>query len=520
MEGKLTIGRVDAEYMIDRAAPDANAIRARCDEAIRERLERSLSATLARWCDRDDASIWVVRRVDIDVAANAILPSDDLSRDVARAVAANLRDVLVGDGDGIGAIRFADAAALLMRFLIDSANGDAWSRWYYGRYRGLGLLPASAVLRTAICEDPGLGMTALQRMRDDEVAMVASAMSANDARAVRINLGHAGNAAALESCLNACLHALGHGADHRLSSEAQTLNLFVHASQHGASGSQLNAAIDALRELQRVLAETGTWPHSMEIERYGEALAYLERAGRRLVADLLKPPTSRVIDPSTLMSYTTSFGGCFLLLPLLAETFHQSNVASAFGNDDSAVAVLRLLVLSACTGADNADIAYEDAVLRFACGIDESATGRLRVEAIAQLLSGGDLPRLRLARSFKQFTAQHKRPLRISSTDKKYFRSIKNGHPLSGWTRMINALAYEVMRRFGKRLPGFTDSSCAYLWKNFLDLRAHVDLETERIVVRLARAPLHLVLNLTGMTGGKYVLPFGDARCYGLFTSD
>src|SRR6478672_2428039 len=113
MEGTLTIGRVYAEYLVDRNVPNLAAIRDRCDEAMGARLKGALAATLGRWCDRNDASIWVVRCVDIAVAANAIAPSEALSRDVARAVAINLRDVLVGEGDGVEAIRFADAAALL-----------------------------------------------------------------------------------------------------------------------------------------------------------------------------------------------------------------------------------------------------------------------------------------------------------------------------------------------------------------------------------------------------------------------
>jgi hypothetical protein len=55
---------------------------------------------------------------------------------------------------------------------------------------------------------------------------------------------------------------------------------------------------------------------------------------------------------------------------------------------------------------------------------------------------------------------------------------------------------------FARRLPGFAKSSVDYLWRNFLDIDAVVEPEEDRVVVRCGRAPLHLVLALTGMTRG------------------
>src|SRR4051812_30196091 len=106
MEGTLSIGGIRAGYLIDGTAWNQPAIRDRCDQAMGKGLHRALSSTLSRWCDGDDPSLWIVRAVDIDIAANTVLPSEALSRDVARAVASSLQDALVGDGDGLASIRF------------------------------------------------------------------------------------------------------------------------------------------------------------------------------------------------------------------------------------------------------------------------------------------------------------------------------------------------------------------------------------------------------------------------------
>lgn len=521
MEATLTIGRVHAEYLVDRNVPNLAEVRDRCDEAMGAQLKGALAATLGRWCDHNDASIWVVRCVDIAVAANAILPSEALSHEVARAVATNLRDVLVGDGDGVEAIRFPDAAALLSRFLIDSANGDAWSRWYYGRYRGLGLLTASATLRTAICEDPGLGLTALQRMSGDELAAVANAMSPADAMAARINLGSASDEHEFGQCFSACLSTWRDVAAHRLSSAAHALALFVYASRLGAGGRQLNAAIDAVQEFERSFDSDNNgrdWDtnHSMG----AQFLAQLDSAARDRLITVLKPTAASPIQRASLGTYATDFGGSFLLFPLLEALLDDLMIAPKCSNDGDSLAQLRLLIISACTGVDNASRAFEDPVLRFVCGAEASAGGGGHVDALTGLLKRSDLLNRRIAVSLRRLLVIRGRASDMSAVDQKYFQSSIDGHGRAGWVRLINSLAYEVLKRFAERLPGFADSTCAYLWKNFLNVGAQVDLESERVIVRLARAPLHLVTNLSGMTSASYRLPFGDARHYVLFSGE
>ena len=514
MEGTLSVGQIRAEYLIDRAASNASAIRDRCDEAMRKRLKQALVATLSRWCDRDDSSIWLVRCVDIDVAANAVLPSDELSRDVARAVATNLRDLLTGDGDGVDAIRFADAPALLARFLIDSANGDAWSRWYYGRFRGLRLLATSAVLRTVICEDPRVGLTALQRLSGEDLARVTAALAPTDGISVRISLARATNEAEGDQCLDACLRSWTEAASHRLASESLALFLLVHASIRGGGGNQLNEVIDALSGLRTVLDDPGARTDWLaQGSANTNALAHLDGAARQNVMAILKPAAPAAIGAlDTASSYASEFGGCLLLFPILAELINELAADNTFLIDgEQAFARLRLLIISACTGSINADVAYEDPVLRFVCGVDSTGACPERAGALASLLELDASVRTQLAGALAAS---------VPVADKRYFQSVKQGHPLAAWCSVVNGAAYELLKRFARRLPGFADSGCAYLWRNFLDMGAQLDLEPDRIVVRLARPALHLVLSLTGMNRTSYVLPFGDTRTYTLFTGD
>jgi hypothetical protein len=81
----------------------------------------------------------------------------------------------------------------------------------------------------------------------------------------------------------------------------------------------------------------------------------------------------------------------------------------------------------------------------------------------------------------------------------------------------LSVAAQGVMRAFAWRLPGFAGSDLPYLSSNFLDFAGNVEEEPARRVVRVGRPPLHLVLNITGMTRRSYGLSWLDERPLALF---
>jgi hypothetical protein len=83
--------------------------------------------------------------------------------------------------------------------------------------------------------------------------------------------------------------------------------------------------------------------------------------------------------------------------------------------------------------------------------------------------------------------------------------------------RALSIAAQGLLRHFAWRLPGFAFSSIAYLYPNFLDFTASLVDEPDRWVVRLGRPPLHLVLNMSGLTRSTYHLAWLDERPLALF---
>ena len=85
---------------------------------------------------------------------------------------------------------------------------------------------------------------------------------------------------------------------------------------------------------------------------------------------------------------------------------------------------------------------------------------------------------------------------------------------------VLSIVAQHLLRQIAYRLPGFAGSNLPYLSRNFLDFAATVEEEPARRVVRLGHAPLHLVLDMTGMNRQSYRLSWLDERPFALFDSE
>jgi hypothetical protein len=81
----------------------------------------------------------------------------------------------------------------------------------------------------------------------------------------------------------------------------------------------------------------------------------------------------------------------------------------------------------------------------------------------------------------------------------------------------FSMLAQGILRRFARKLPGFTKSSLDYLNHNLLDVSAAMEDTDEKRVVSLSRPPLHLVLAMAGLNRCTYRLNWLDGRPCAIF---
>jgi hypothetical protein len=177
----LSVGRLSIEATIPRDQPVPPGIGGRLEALAREDLILSLAASLAPLCPEDDDTVWVIRRLEMEVALDLAWSRDVLARRWARAFGGALTACL-GRGEGGSVLRFRDQASYAARFLRDLATGRAWGRWYYAPFAELRSLPRSAAIRETLARDPDHAeATLLALAREGGLAAVLAALTAADA---------------------------------------------------------------------------------------------------------------------------------------------------------------------------------------------------------------------------------------------------------------------------------------------------------------------------------------------------
>lgn len=334
--GRLQIRQFRSKYLVSPQHPSPERVKDRLDEALTRRLTPMLSAACSQWFSEKDPSVWLIRRLEIDVAVNAAWEREQLARATAMQIVRALGATLQGGADQANVRRFPDRAAYLASFLYDLAAGAAWGCWYYESFAGLRLLPTSAALRTTICDHTDTGRAALLQLADGELLQVLRALDAQDARRILDNLAEGvapGNEARCRQAAWAAWQTIGTRLHDVEDEWQQALYLFLVASREreDAGGPGLKKASLALLRLGRKPAN--------------------DPAGQ-----------ANVTTPGR---HDTAFGGAFLLLPALDELpLIEATRDWPHADEAAAISLARFLLLVKCCGQKRAQRAFYDPLLR------------------------------------------------------------------------------------------------------------------------------------------------------------
>jgi hypothetical protein len=523
--GRLRIAALDAVYLVSDQHPSPERLGKRLDEVMRKDLPAALGAVLKPTLGASDESLWFIRRLDVPIDVNAAWEPDAIARSWARQISRTLAQDLSG-ADGGNVIRFPDRAAYLACFVVDAASGDAFSHWVYRSFAGLRALPVSAAIRTALMDDPALGLAALQRLDVRELGTVIAALTEADAERSLNALAGDHDAMSLDASIAAAAAAWPVVAAQcdALSVPRAALALFVRAAggrlaalaaqaiatlaavmrvRPASAVSQLRAALLAGDPARvRAVAAPGT--------RVPELLAHLSDAQFDTVLRAVAPASAA---PAPAVGFgQTRFGGALLLLPFL-DALPLDALAGNWPplHGVGAPRMLRWLVLLKCLGRPHMDAVLHDPALRDLFGIAPQIGWP---QTAAWLGALGRTPRRELARLLRPRTRWG---VGAPAADLAYLALPRSAGIDPLWQRALTVAARRVMREFAALLPGFEGSRCDYLYRNFLDLAATLEYEPVRIVVRLGRPPLHLVLAMTGANRAHLRLDWLDSRPIVLF---
>ena len=391
-QSRLQIRRVQAQYLVSSAHPAPERLKARLDEAVTHSLAPTLSAMCSAWFADTDPSIWLIRRLEINVDVNAAWDRESSARAWAEQMARALSKAMQDGEDGENVVWFPNSVAFLARFLIDAAEGHAWGKWYYESFAGLRLLPTSAALRTAILDRPAIGQEALLELSTDALQKTLGALTTQDARTIVDRLAATAPAGDALRCFQAAwatwqtvIWDTGAAADEW----RHALRLYLAASREHVEvgGLPLQTAVLALLRLVRCLVN-GSAAHGQQLltALTSSDLAGLYTAAGAANAEALLPLLGcppvwvREVGHTLLARHTglatddkdaapgpraTAFGGVFLLLPLLDELpLAEATRGWPHTDEAAAITLVRALLLVKCCGQERAWRAFDDPLLR------------------------------------------------------------------------------------------------------------------------------------------------------------
>src|SRR5262245_34846010 len=139
----LRVGRLNVTCLVPREHSSPLTLRSQMAIIAERQLPSAFASVLGPLCPENDASVWFIRRLDVDVGVDASWESGRLAQVWSQPVTRELLRSVNSGEDGGDVLRFANRAAYLAQFLCDLADGVAWSKWYYTSFDGLRALLAS-----------------------------------------------------------------------------------------------------------------------------------------------------------------------------------------------------------------------------------------------------------------------------------------------------------------------------------------------------------------------------------------
>ena len=140
---RFTVGRAGCAYVVPREHPAPEDVRRDADIVFRERLPAACGRALSALARDDDPSVWLVERLDVEVAWAG--SRDDLagewSAQIARALTRTLHRAE-------GVLHFPTRAAFVARFIADAATGRDAGKWYYAQFDALSVAADALIEKT------------------------------------------------------------------------------------------------------------------------------------------------------------------------------------------------------------------------------------------------------------------------------------------------------------------------------------------------------------------------------------
>lgn len=381
-DARLMLGRFRMTTRVPRDRAATGEASANAKTFFADHLAPALKEVLAPMLDSGDPSVWVIRRLNVQILSDRASGHREIGRTFARSFQQAMVRAFQDEGS-LNAIRFPDRASYLAQFLVDLADGGAWDRWYYRHFSDLRPLPFGSAVRMLIEREQPNAPAALIKVEErGRLPRLIDQLGENDAHriySVLVPPAKASAAAqdpviALADILTRQPSLLAHGTGFRTQ-----LALLVTAAARlplslGAVAAAVETVLAALAaahgsaEVSRdAIADVPGGPSSAPRQRRGLAEQVAVMAERlRSEGSQTAPRRRNVHDEAS--SLTTPFAGVFLLWRSALELGLGRLVVRGL---DAPRASVRAFVLAAKLAGPAWRAALDDESVQWLAGVAE-----------------------------------------------------------------------------------------------------------------------------------------------------
>ncbi len=264
---RLTVGRWTCTHSVPASDTVAHDLRRSLDEAEIGPFAERCSVELEPVVRREDASVWRIRRLDLNVSLDYGLAKTAIAADIwSRQLASSLAKVIQQREESDAVLRFENTASFVACFVLDQAANRAWGKWYYEEFEDLRIFPSSQAIRAVLLRESCLAADVIVHLASQRnLDVVLAVLTEKDASLIFDSCFEsvpAAPAAAgldkwaailLECCVSEPLFLLSPGDGY----SCDALRLFARAvlrEPAAMANEQLRGAIIGLLELRRLLS--------------------------------------------------------------------------------------------------------------------------------------------------------------------------------------------------------------------------------------------------------------------------
>lgn len=387
LEDSLQINRLSNQYLLAESAASVNTDKKRLDRMATEQLASTLGQALAPLLTGKPGLV-LLDKLECELTLDSTLSDqaivDSWTAEITRVLSRRLRD------DTSHAMACYDHPSdLLAAFLIDLIKGQAWSSWVYHSFDGLKMLPLSTALRTAILDDPGVGLNVLLGMKRHEQLMIIRSLSEVESIRVLSTLARSEGDTELDPDTIA-RHLVTSIQPWSITLNGQgALSLWLFLQANSTLRMVCRTQELLIREMVRLkdrlndsglVSKTFAKEDSAVCEKYiheTRVIARLSLPVRKQILNLLLQDQGdegcaevhRATGTDGEVKFTLN-GGAIILLRFIAEL----PIADLPGVDTDEAACLRLMILAKAIGGDRFSQLFNDPVLRDLLGLPPAMT--------------------------------------------------------------------------------------------------------------------------------------------------